>query len=90
MIALSTGRKKIDMDSVSETECLVFSTSLQTPEDVRRISGLMNHLPGITDWSVDLEDWEKVLRIEGVNLDATIIRKALMQKGIMIAEMPMD
>lgn len=77
------------MDSILETECLVFSTSLQTPEDVQRISGLMNHLPGITDWSVDLDDWEKVLRIEGTNLDTKAIISALRSEEVFIRQMEM-
>lgn len=73
-----------------ELTCLVYRTNLQTPEDVDRISDAMNAIDGVIDWSVDLEDWEKVLRIEGVDLDTSAIRKVLFDQNVMISEMPID
>lgn len=74
----------------NELTCLVFRTNLQTPEDVESISEVLNGIDGIKDWNVDLEDWEKVLRIEGVDLESSEIREALFEKDVMIREMPMD
>lgn len=73
-----------------ELTCLVFRTNLQSPEDVEEISDVLNAIDGLMDWSVDLEDWEKVLRIEGVDLDTSAIRKLLFEMNVMISEMPMD
>lgn len=70
--------------------CLVFRTNLQNPDDVEKISATLNAINGLLDWSVDLEDWEKVLRIEGVDLDSSAIQKVLFKKNVMIGEMPMD
>lgn len=71
-----------------EVECLVFRTNLQTKTDVERISEAMNDLPGILDWSVDLEDWEKVLRVEGTGIRAGQIKALLRSLHVDISEMP--
>ncbi len=43
---------------------LIFRTSLDKRRDVKRIAEILDNYPGIKCWNVDLEDWEKVLRIE--------------------------
>lgn len=73
---------------IIETECLVFHTNLQTKTDVEYISEAMNNLPGILDWSVDLEDWEKVLRVEGIGIRAGQIETLLRSFHVDIREMP--
>lgn len=72
----------------NEITCLVFSTSLQSEEDVEGISDLMNRLPGILEWSVDLDDWEKVLRIECKEISSEQIIRALTDKGVSVEVMP--
>ncbi len=66
--------------SVESPEILVFKTSLQTPVEVRFISQMLNDIPGIREWIVDLDDWEKILRIETdsvmPNDIITVLRKA--------------
>lgn len=68
--------------------CQVFSTNLQTPEEVEDISITLNGLKGIVDWSVDLEDWEKVLRVEGTGIQAREIKSRLRSHNVLIREMP--
>lgn len=67
--------------------CLVFRTNLQTHEDVESISATLNSIKGIIDWSVDLEDWEKVLRIEVVNINAQQIISFLKAQCVCIRQM---
>jgi hypothetical protein len=43
---------------------LIFRTSVSTIKDVERIGIILNKCTQISTWSIDLEDWEKVLRIE--------------------------
>ncbi len=53
---------------------LVFRTSVSTIKDVERISTILNKCSQISTWNINLEDWEKVLRIEcSENLKATDI-----------------
>lgn len=77
------------MDSTIEMECMVFSTSIRDKSDVEIVSELLDELPGMVDWSVDLDDWENVLRIECVGISADKIKKYLREKGIYIKELPM-
>lgn len=72
----------------TETQCLVFRTSLQDKTDVERITDTMNSIPGIQTWSVDLEDWEKVLRVEGTGIQAREIISRLRFHNVAIREMP--
>ncbi|MEX0662372.1 MAG: hypothetical protein WEA58_02695 [Balneolaceae bacterium] len=69
-------------------QCLVFRTSLQNQKEVENISTVLDDLPGISDWYVDLEDWEKVLRIECKGLSADKIIKTLFIEGIIAEAMP--
>lgn len=70
-----------------EKEILIFCTSIQSEEDVERFSGEITSLPGILDWNVDYEDWEKVLRIECVGVTSVQIMDLLYNKGVYTREM---
>lgn len=43
---------------------LVLRTSLKTKTDVKQIKPILESFSEVLKWSVDLEDWESVLRIE--------------------------
>lgn len=43
---------------------IVFRTTIKSESDIKHITQYLNNHEGITDWSVDLEDWENILRIE--------------------------
>ena len=60
---------------------LVFGTSINDDNDVRRIAGLLDGNGRIRKWSVDLEDWEKVLRIECCGLSADTVSRLLRRYG---------
>lgn len=60
---------------------LVFGTSINDDNDVRRIAGLLDGNGRIRKWSVDLEDWEKVLRIECCGLSANTVSRLLRRYG---------
>jgi tRNA(Ser,Leu) C12 N-acetylase TAN1 len=46
----------------------VFKTSLQSQTEVQLLSLVFDNLGGITCWNVDLDDWEKILRIESAGI----------------------
>ncbi|WP_350200925.1 hypothetical protein [Gracilimonas sp.] len=75
--------KEID----SEIACFVFRTSLIDKRDVEQISVAMNTHPDIAEWSVDLENWEKVLRVESSGIDVNGIKLLLRSKGFYCSEM---
>lgn len=61
---------------------LVFKTSLQTPVEIRLLSGVLDNIPGIEEWSVDLDDLEKVLRIFSRGIKASEVIDLLQKEGI--------
>ena len=44
-------------------QVLIFKTNVQTKKRVKLISPLFTNHPVIKDWSVDLEDCDRILRI---------------------------
>ncbi len=62
-----------------DCEILIFCTSVSRRSDVKQIDRIFRECPQISRWNIDLEDWEKVLRIEcdGISADKiiTLLRK---------------
>lgn len=58
-------------------DILIFRTSVATKKDIERIAVLFAQNPYIHKWSVDFEDWEKILRIESQGTTADQIIKKL-------------
>lgn len=71
------------------TEILIFKTSLQTRAEVQFISGILDTTEGIKELSVDLDDWESILRIQSIGITAKEIIKILNQFGINSKELEM-
>ena len=42
---------------------LVLKTNLETPQEVHKIEPILNAHPSITDWNVDVQDIDNILRI---------------------------
>lgn len=76
--------------SENHIQCLVFRTSLHNRKAVDNISEILDNIPGILDWHVDLDDWENVLRIEGENINAETIINILSEKEVFLEEMPVE
>ena len=47
-----------------EEQILIFRTSVKNVRDIKHIAALFTLCPQIYKWNVDMENWEKVLRIE--------------------------
>ena len=71
-----------------QIDCLIFSTSVQDRHSEYRLSKLMDGWTGIKNWSIDLEDWQKVLRVECVDIEPDQIRKKLRKLNIQSQQMP--
>ena len=56
---------------------LIFRTSVRNKQDIKRIETLFVQVPQIDKWHVDLENWEKVLRIECREMIPATILNAL-------------
>lgn len=68
-------------------DILIFRTSVTTEQDIDRIGVLFAQYPCIHKWSVDFEDWEKVLRIESQGITATRIIELLRTINIISSEL---
>ena len=67
---------------------LIFRTSVSNTEDMEHLSSVLNKCPQIKTWSIDLEDWEKVLRIEcSKKLESKDISMMLKDVDIYISEL---
>lgn len=56
---------------------LIFRTSIEKRQEIKKIEKLFTQYPQIHVWNVDLEDWEKILRIECQGITPTDISDAL-------------
>ena len=64
-----------------EEQILIFRTSVKNVRDIKHIAALF------TLWNVDMENWEKVLRIECQGITPTEISKALRAINIYAQEL---
>ncbi len=66
----------------------VFKTSVRTRTEARNISEILRSivLSG-GSWSFDLDDCDKVLRIESEKLEITSLQLALAQEGVVCEEL---
>jgi copper chaperone CopZ len=62
-------------------EVLVFKTNLRFKKQIDAVTPHINNLRGITRWNVDLDDIDKVLRIESDNLNPRTVETTLQQAG---------
>lgn len=74
--------------NTEEMECLVFRTNIRDKNEVKLIAESIENIPDIAEWSVDLEDWEKVLRVVGTGVQAREIKSRLRSHNVMICKMP--
>lgn len=66
----------------ASSKIFVFKTSLKTDPEVRLLSEIFRNMEGIGNWSVDLDDWEKILRIESRGISSGKIVELLSEFGI--------
>lgn len=58
-----------------------FKTSINCGNCVRTVTGFLNDVPGIAHWEVDTNNPDKVLTVEGEQLDITAIIEAVEEAG---------
>lgn len=63
------------------TDILIFITSVEKPEQVSEVKPLLTSVPAITGWNFDLEDCDKILRIESNNISPRYIESLLQTAG---------
>ncbi len=68
-------------------EVLVFKTNIADVTGMRLLKGLFNKMWQVKNWSVDLEDDDRVLRIESVHLSSNRISSMVCDLGISCSEL---
>jgi hypothetical protein len=68
-------------------EILVFKTNVTSRKKVSMIAPLFTSFPTIRQWSFDLEDSDKVLRIEATELNPASVEQLLLTAGFNCREL---
>jgi copper chaperone len=68
-------------------EILVFKTDVRSKKRVNEITPHLQKMKGIIKWNVDLQDVDKVLRIECASISPDAIEKILQQAGYYCKEL---
>ena len=68
-------------------EVLVFKTNVTSKRKVNKVRALLASFPAIRQWNFDLEDCDKVLRIEAIGLQPAIVESLLHTAGFSCSEL---
>lgn len=68
-------------------EVLVFKTNLRFKKQITAVTPHINNLQGIARWNVDLDDKDKILRIESFDLSPRSVETTLQQAGYFCEEL---
>tara|TARA_R110000868_G_scaffold383578_7_gene650650 strand:+ start:817 stop:1062 length:246 start_codon:yes stop_codon:yes gene_type:complete len=70
------------------TEYLVFKTNIEDNYQACRLAYVLEKTDGITDWNLDLDDWENILKIEFSYIQIDHLIQHLLQFNIEVEELP--
>jgi hypothetical protein len=73
--------------TVNLTKIIVFKTNINTETDKLRVKDALGENTFIEDWSVDLEDVDKVLRVVSEHLTVAEITELINQSGFVCLEL---
>jgi hypothetical protein len=68
-------------------DILIFKTNLNHPEHIHRVQPVIQNMPGIQRWNVDMQDCDNVLRIEAIELSARTVEAVLQNAGYYCEEL---
>lgn len=66
---------------------LIFKTNIEHELDLFQLEDLFKNIPSITNWNVDREDVDKVLRVESLNNKVTEIISSIKNLGYLCEEL---
>jgi copper chaperone len=69
-------------------EIFVFKTNLKFKKHVRHLTPLLDELPGMIRWNVDLQDSDKVLRVVAREVSPVTVVNAVRTAGYRCEELP--
>lgn len=68
-------------------EVLVFKTNVRYKKHINSIAFRLDNIPDIRRWNFDLQDKDRILRIEAAELAPSIIENILQQAGYYCKEL---
>lgn len=68
-------------------EILVFKTNLENFKQTLKLYPLLKTIKGILHWNVDLEDTDRILRLETAGLSPSLVEQALQNAGFYCREL---
>ena len=68
-------------------EVLIFTTSIEKPEQISMVRPLLSNKKAIHDWSFDLDDCDNILRIEANNISPRYIETMVRTAGFECQEL---
>ncbi|RCH55593.1 hypothetical protein DJ568_06790 [Mucilaginibacter hurinus] len=75
------------VQTLNPDHILVFKTSIKTRDDLYNLQEALTGNPDITEWSIDLEDCDKVLRVVSEKLSPVQIIDIVNQHGYLCIEL---
>jgi hypothetical protein len=69
-------------------EVLIFKTNIRYKKEINSIRRFIGGEPNIIKWNVDLQDIDKVLRIEASDIHPSTIQKLINEAGHYCEELP--
>ena len=73
--------------SKQDLNLLILKSNIKTKRDVAIVNQVFSKINAIRRWTVDLDDWEHVLKVETFILSATNISVILEQFGYKCSEL---
>ncbi|HZG26230.1 MAG TPA: hypothetical protein VEZ17_16695 [Chitinophagaceae bacterium] len=68
-------------------QILVFKTNIRYKKHITIVKPHLNRTEGILRWNVDLDDKDKILRIEAGNLHPRVVEAAVQDAGYLCEEL---
>jgi len=68
-------------------EILVFKTNVSSKKKVSKVSSLLTSVAAIKGWNFDLDDCDKVLRIEAIDIKPGFVESLLHTAGFNCQEL---
>ena len=68
-------------------DVLIFTTSVNKPEDVQQVQPILTSVQAIEQWNFDLEDCDNILRVVSHDLPPRYIESLLHNAGFLCTEL---
>lgn len=78
---------KILTKAKNDLNVLILKSNIKTKKDVEKVNQVFSQIKHIRRWTVDLDDWERVLKVESQILTCENISVILQKFGYQCSEL---